>query len=115
LPVSDPLSRKDALALGFAGGSNAVDWQYEADDDLDILSLSGPVSLLFDFSRNNSGQITGIAASDGAFLALPRHWTDMRETLDRLGVNQWTGFGEIRTYCRDLLNRLPLRHEDWAY
>jgi RHS repeat-associated protein len=53
------------------GGSNAVDWQYEADDDLDVLSLSGPVSLLFDFSRNNSGQITGIAASDGAFLARP--------------------------------------------
>jgi hypothetical protein len=29
--------------------------------------------------------------------ASSRLWTDMRETLDRLGVNQWTGFGEIRT------------------
>jgi hypothetical protein len=24
----------------------------------------------------------------------------MRETLDRLGVNQWTGFGEIRSIPR---------------
>jgi hypothetical protein len=52
-----------------AGGGSAVDWQYEPDDDLDILALAGPSPLTFDFTRNNSGQITGIAANDGSFLA----------------------------------------------
>jgi hypothetical protein len=54
-----------------AGGGSAVDWQYEPDDDLDILALAGPSPLTFDFTRNNSGQITGIAANDGSFLARP--------------------------------------------
>jgi len=67
----DSLSRKDLLTLGNSGTAATVDWGYEADDDLNSLINNGPSPLTFTLGRNNSSQITSLAASDGAFLSRP--------------------------------------------
>jgi RHS repeat-associated protein len=65
----DPLSRRDLVKLN--ANAFSMDLGYEADDDLLSLAHTGPAPLTFSFGRNQSGQITSLAASDGAFLSRP--------------------------------------------
>jgi RHS repeat-associated protein len=65
----DPLSRRDLVKLN--ANAFSMDLGYEADDDLLSLAHTGPAPLTFSFGRNQSGQITSLAASDGASLSRP--------------------------------------------
>src|SRR6185503_4470213 len=47
------------------------DLSYEADDDLNTLTHTGPSPLTLKFLRNRSSQITSITASDSALVARP--------------------------------------------
>jgi len=65
----DTLSRRDLVRLDNNGLS--ADYGYEADDDLSSIVHTGPSPLTFTLARNASSQITGLSATDGAFLARP--------------------------------------------
>jgi len=65
----DTLSRRDLVRLD--NNAFSSDLGYEADDDLSSIVHTGPAPLTFTLARNASSQITGLTASDGAFLARP--------------------------------------------
>jgi hypothetical protein len=68
-----------------------MDLDYEADDDLQTLTHTGPQPLAFTFVRNDSGQITTLTASDGAFLSRPVATQSVPYVPNRL--NQYASVG----------------------
>ena len=85
----DTLSRRDLVKLN-ANAFN-MDLAYEADDDLLQLVHTGPAPLTFDFTRNNSGQITNLTASNGNFLSRPVNTVATGYVPNRL--NQYASVG----------------------
>jgi len=65
----DTLSRRDLAKLNNAALS--MEYAYEDDDDLAMLTHTGPAAVTYTLGRNQVGQITSLAVTDGAFLSRP--------------------------------------------
>ncbi len=91
----DTLSRRDLVRLDNNGLS--ADFGYEADDDLSSIAHTGASPLTFTLARNASSQITGLTASDGAFLARPAATLSQAYSPNRL--NQYSSVaGSAQVY-----------------
>jgi RHS repeat-associated protein len=97
----DVLSRRDLVKL--RANAFSMDLSYEADDDLASLVHTGPTPVTFSFSRNQSGQITTLTASDGAFLSRPSATQSTPYVPDRL--NRYASVGGT-AYTWDLNGNL---------
>jgi YD repeat-containing protein len=65
----DVLSRRDLTKLN--NNAFSMDYAYEDDDDLATLAHTGPAPVTYTLGRNQVGQITSLAVTDGAFLSRP--------------------------------------------
>ncbi len=65
----DVLSRRDLMRRN--NSAITSDFDYKDNDDLEAISHTGPVAIGFTIGRNAVGQISGLSATDGAFLSRP--------------------------------------------
>lgn len=119
----DTLSRRRLVRLG-GQQSNRVEYAYEADGNLGLLTnVLNSNNVVLDYGRNPSGQITSIDANDTFFLPSPTVAGTTTYTPDRLNryasvdgnatshdlngnLLTWGSSGSLNTYTYDAENRL---------
>jgi RHS repeat-associated protein len=92
----DSLSRRTSLTYA-ANGANTIGYGYEPNNNLNLLTnVLSATTVTLGYGRNNSGQITGITASDDFYLAKPAAASATGYAVNNL--NEYTNVGSNSTF-----------------